>query len=77
MSAEVKQAILDYFKGKEKTKTKFYMNDLRKVAPEGMSHREFKKIVNEMIAEGTLMYFSTGSTTMIQLAEADVDSKIK
>jgi hypothetical protein len=30
-----------------------------------------------MISEGTLMYYSTGSTTMIQLAEADVDSKIK
>lgn len=77
MSEEVKKAILDYFKGKEKTKTKFYMNDLRKVAPEGMSHREFKKIVSEMIADGILMYYSTGSTTMIQLAEDDVDSRIK
>jgi hypothetical protein len=77
MSAEVKQAVLDYFKGKEKSKTKFYMNDLRKVAPEGMSNREFKKVISEMIAEGTLMYFSTGSTTMIQLAEADVDAKMQ
>ena len=77
MSAEVKQAVLDYFKSKSKTKTKFYMNDLRKVAPEGMSNREFKKVISEMIADGTLMYFSTGSTTMLQLAEADVDSKIK
>jgi len=77
MSAEVKQAVLDYFKGKEKSKTKFYMNDLRKVAPEGMSNREFKKVISEMIAEGTLMYFSTGSTTMIQLAEDDVDAKMQ
>jgi hypothetical protein len=76
MSAEIKQAILDFFASKAKTKTKFYMNDLRKLAPEGMSNREFKKVVSEMINEGTLMYFSTGSTTMIQLAEDDVDSKI-
>ncbi len=61
MSAEVKQAVLDYFASKSKTKTKFYMNDLRKVAPEGMSNREFKKVISEMINAGTLMYFSTGS----------------
>jgi xylose isomerase len=77
MSEEVKQKVLDYFNSKAKVKTKFYMNDLRQVAPEGMTNREFKKVINEMIAEGTLMYYSTGSTTMIQLAEADVDSKIK
>jgi hypothetical protein len=77
MSDDVKQAVLDYFKSKAKTKTKFYMNDLRKVAPEGMSNRAFKKGINEMSAEGTLMYYSTGSTTMIQLAEDDVDSRIK
>jgi hypothetical protein len=77
MHEDVKQKVLEYFKGKENTKTKFYMNDLRKVAPEDMSNRDFKKVISEMIAEGTLMYFSTGSTTMIQLAEADVDSKMK
>ena len=77
MSAEVKQAVLDYFAIKAKTKTKFYMNDLRTVAPEGMSNREFKKVISEMIAAGTLMYFSTGSTTMIQLAEDDVDAKMQ
>jgi len=77
MHEDVKQKVLEYFKGKEKTKTKFYMNDLRKVAPEDMTNREFKKVISEMIAEGTLMYFSTGSTTMIQLAEADVDARMK
>ncbi len=77
MSAEVKQAVLDFFASKAKTKTKFYMNELRKVAPEGMSNREFKKVISAMIADGTLMYYSTGSTTMIQLSEDDVDSKIQ
>ena len=76
MSEEVKQKVLDHFKSKAKTKTKFYMNDLRKVAPE-LSNREFKKVISAMINDGTLMYFSTGSTTMIQLAEEDIDSKIK
>ncbi len=77
MSAEVKQAVLDFFASKAKTKTKFYMNELRKVAPEGMSNREFKKVISEMISEQTLMYYSTGSTTMLQLTEEDVDSKIQ
>ena len=76
MSQEVKQRVLDFFKSKEKTKTKFYINDLRQVAPE-MSNKDFKKVVSEMISEGTLMYYSTGSTTMLQLAVEDVDQKIK
>ncbi len=76
MHEDVKQKILDFFKSKEKVKTKFYMSDLHD-AVEGVSKKDLKKIVNEMIEEGTLMYFSTGSTTMIQLAQEDVDSKIK
>ena len=76
MSEEIKQKILDYFESKKKTKTKFYMSDLRKVEPD-MPNRQFKKIVSEMINAGTLMYFSTGSTTMFQLAEEDIDAKIK
>ncbi len=76
MNEDVKQKVLDFFKSKAGTKTKFYMSDLRKVAPD-MPNRQFKKVINEMIAEGTLMYYSTGSTTMIQLAEDDVDSKLK
>lgn len=77
MSEEIKQAVLDFFKSKAKTKTKFYMSDLRKCAPEEMKSREFKKIITEMINAGTLMYYSTGSTTMFQLAEEDVDAAMK
>ena len=76
MSDDVKQKILDFFKSKEKIKTKFYMSDIHD-AVEGVSKKDLKKIVNEMITEGTLMYYSTGSTTMIQLAQADVDAKLK
>jgi hypothetical protein len=76
MHEDVKQKIIDFFKSKEKVKTKFYMNDIHAAVPE-VSKKDLKKIINEMIEEKTLMYFSTGSTTMFQIAEADVDSKIK
>lgn len=76
MSDEMKQQVLDFFKSKAKVKTKFYMNDIRKIFPD-VDKRAVKKLVNEMIADGTLMYFSTGSTTMIQLAVDDIDAKIK
>ena len=76
MSDEAKTKILEYIKSKSKAKSKFYMSDLRNAVPE-LKKKEVKKVVGEMIEDGTLMYFSTGSTTMIQLAEEDIDSKIK
>ncbi len=72
---EIKQRIIDFFK-KSKGKTKFYLSDLQKAVPE-LKKRELKKITTEMIEEGTLMYYSTGSTTMLQLPEDDVDAKVK
>ncbi len=75
MSEEAKQKIMDFIKSKSKSKSKFYMNDLRKPLPDEPK-KAVKKLVGELIEEGKLMYFSTGSTTMIQLAEDDIDSKI-
>jgi len=72
---EIKQRIIDFFKS-SKGKTKFYLSDLKKPIPE-LKKKELKKITVEMIEEGTLMYYSTGSTTMLQLAEEDIDAKIK
>ena len=60
-----KQAVLDFF-AKKKGKTKFYFNDILKAVP-GAKPRQFKKILNEMIQEGSLTYYSTGSTTMYTL----------
>ena len=57
-----KQAVLDFF-AKKKGKTKFYFNDILKAVP-GAKPRQFKKILNEMIQERSLTYYSTGSTTM-------------
>jgi len=72
---EVKERIIKFFK-ESKGKTKYYLSDLKKPCPE-LTKKELKKITTEMIEEGTLMYYSTGSTTMLQLSEEDVDSKIK
>ena len=72
---EAKQRIIDFFK-QSKGKTKYYLSDLKKPCPE-LKKKDLKKITVEMIEEGTLMYYSTGSTTMLQLLEEDVDSKVK
>lgn len=60
-----KQAVLEYF-AKKKGKSKLYFNDLMNAVP-GMKPREFKKIINAMIQEGSLTYWSSGSTTLYML----------
>lgn len=72
---EEKQKIIDFFKN-SKGKTKFYLSDLKKAVPE-MKKKELKKVTTEMIEEGTLMYYSTGSSTMLQLPEEDMDAGVK
>jgi hypothetical protein len=62
-----KQAVLDYFATK-KGKSKLYFNDLLKAVP-GAKPRQFKKVINEMVQEGLLSYWSSGSTTMYMLAD--------
>lgn len=65
---EVKQLIIDTLT-KKKGKTKFYLKDFYKMAPD-MKVREVKKLVNKMVQEGTLEYWSSGSTTLIGLKGA-------
>jgi hypothetical protein len=67
---EDKQLIIETLKGK-KTKTKFYLKDFNNMFPE-RSPREVSKLVNKMVAEGLLEYWSTGSTTMIGLKGAGI-----
>lgn len=66
---EDKKLIIDALKGK--TKTKFYLKDFNKMFPE-RKPREVSKLVNEMVAEGLLEYWSSGSTTMIGLKGAGI-----
>ena len=67
MSEEVKQAIVDFMKSK-KGKTKHYFNELCKAVPD-MKMRQVKKVVNEMVNDGQLKYWSSGSTTLYLLPE--------
>ena len=62
---EDKQLILDTLAGK-KGKTKFYLKDFNKIFPD-RKPRDVKKLVNQMVSEGLLEYWSSGSTTLIGL----------
>jgi Mn-dependent DtxR family transcriptional regulator len=59
---ESKQKIVDALTKKLKTKSKFYFNDLAKILE--AKPREAKKIVNKLVEEGILEYWSSGSTSM-------------
>jgi hypothetical protein len=67
---EDKKLIIETLKGKT-GKTKFYLRDFNKMFPE-KKPKEVSKIVNEMVADGTLEYWSSGSTTMIGLKGAGI-----
>ena len=59
---EAKKKIVEGLTKKLKTKSKFYFNDLSKILE--MKPREAKKIVNKLVEDGTLEYWSSGSTSM-------------
>jgi hypothetical protein len=67
---EEKDLILETLK-KKKGKTKFYLKDFNKMFPD-KKPRDVKKIVNGMVTEGLLEYWSSGSTTLIGLKGAGV-----
>jgi hypothetical protein len=66
---EAKKAILDELNKKSGAKTKFYLKDFYKMVPD-MKNRDVKNIVNKMVQEGFLEYWSSGSTTLIGLKGA-------
>jgi len=53
---------------KKKGKTKFYFNDLAKILE--MKPREAKKLINIMVTDEILEYWSSGSTSMYGLKGA-------
>jgi hypothetical protein len=61
-----KKAIVETLTKKLKTKSKWYLKDFNDIVTDGKP-REVKNLVNEMVAEGILEYWSSGSTTMIGL----------
>jgi len=65
---EAKTLIVETLK-KKKGKSKFYLKDFYKMLPD-MKARGVKNLVNKMVGEGTLEYWSSGSTTLIGLKGA-------
>ena len=61
-----KKTIVENLQKKSKSKSKFYLKDFYKFFPEEKP-RVVKKLVNQMVSEGILEYWSSGSTTMIGL----------
>jgi Mn-dependent DtxR family transcriptional regulator len=62
---EAKEKIIAELTKKLKTKSKFYFNDLAKILE--AKPRDAKKIVNQLVTEGVLEYWSSGSTSMYGL----------
>ncbi len=61
-----KTIIVDTLKKKLKVKSKFYLKDFFKMFPDE-KNKDIKNLVNAMVREEILEYWSSGSTTMIGL----------
>ncbi len=69
MSAELKQKVVGFFQEKSKgEKKKFYIKDVIKGLPTEDRHA-IQEAVKELIDEGALKYWSSGSTTYLMLPE--------
>ena len=66
---EAKTVIVAGLEKKSGSKSKFYLKDFYKFFPEEKP-RAVKNIVNKMVKEEILEYWSSGSTTMIGLKGA-------
>jgi hypothetical protein len=62
---EAKEKIVAGLTKKQKVKSKFYFNDLAKILE--MKPRIAKKLINQMVTEEILEYWSSGSTSMYGL----------
>lgn len=61
-----RKLVVDFMTKKAKTKTKFYFKDFYKLFPDDKP-RMIKKVINKMVEEEVLEYWSSGSTTMYGL----------
>jgi hypothetical protein len=67
---ELQQKVIDWFtRNSHEGRTKFYLKDVVKGLSDEYEKREIQKAVNDCTVAGTLMYFSTGSSTMLVLTE--------
>jgi len=62
---EAKAKIVAGLEKKAKSKSKFYFNDLAKILE--LKPREAKKLINRLVTDEILEYWSSGSTSMYGL----------
>ncbi|KPJ76948.1 MAG: sulfite reductase [Deltaproteobacteria bacterium SG8_13] len=62
---EAKEKLVAALQKKQKTKSKFYFNDLAKILE--AKPRDAKKVINRMVQEQVLEYWSSGSTSLYGL----------
>lgn len=62
---EAKTKIVEALTKKAKSKSKFYFKDLAKILD--MKPREAKKLINKLVIDEVLEYWSSGSTSMYGL----------
>jgi len=62
---ESKKKLVEALMKKQKTKSKFYFNDLAKILE--AKPRIAKKVITKMVQEQVLEYWSSGSTSMYGL----------
>ena len=69
MSAELKQKVLELIQQKSKgEKKRFYVKEIVQGLP-GEDRKGIQEAVKELLDEGTVRYWSSGSTTYIMLPE--------
>jgi len=71
--AEAQKAVMEWLENKTKSKSKFYLKDFYAIFPDDKP-RAIKQIVNNMVTEGILEYWSSGSTTMYGIKGAGKQS---
>lgn len=63
---EATKTVVDWMTKKAKSKTKFYFKDFYNLFPDDKP-RDIKKVINKMVQDEVLEYWSSGSTTMYGL----------
>jgi len=70
---EAQKLVVDFLTKKSKSKSKFYIKDFYKLFPDDKP-RMIKKVINAMVIDEVLEFWSSGSTTMYGLKGAGKQS---
>lgn len=68
--SDVKQAVTEFFEKAPAGKKRYMMSDIAKKIPD-FKKKEIKKAISELIGEGVLCYWSSGSTTYVSTPESE------